>query len=502
MGKGTRYACSCSFLACMISILLGYDTGVMSGAMIFIKKDLHVSDTQIAVLAGILNVCALLGSLTAGRLSDWIGRRYTISAASAIFFSGSVLMSLAPNYPVLISGRCIAGVGVGYALMIAPVYAAEISSSPHRGFLTSLPELCISSGIFLGYVANWAFSKLPLRYGWRSMLGAAAPPSFLLIFAILVMPESPRWLAMNGRLGDAHKVLGRVSDSGEEAGRRLEAIKSALGIETGGDGEMVKVKEEMAAGKGVWKELLLRPSAAVRKILVAAVGINFLQHVTGVEAIVLYSPRIFEKSGVHDTNKKLLATMGVGLAKILFILVPIFLIDRVGRRLLLLVSLAGMALSLTCVGFGLTMVERTSDDKLPWAAALCVAGVVAFIATYSMGLGPITWVYTSEIFPLRLRAQGTSLCVAVNRLMNSTVSMTFISLYKAITIGGAFFLFAGMAVFAWFFFFLLFPETKGRSLEEMEELFGGRWFHCKDGRREEEEEEEEAEEMAHLKGCC
>ncbi|CAL9064635.1 unnamed protein product [Musa banksii] len=147
------YAFACAIIASIISILMGYDTGVMSGAMLFMKEDLNIQDEQVEVLAGIMNICALVGSLTAGRLSDWIGRRYTIVVASIIFFVGAVLMGLGLNYGMLFSGRCIAGVGVGYALMVAPVYSAEISSPSSRGFLTSLPEICISAGILLGYVS-------------------------------------------------------------------------------------------------------------------------------------------------------------------------------------------------------------------------------------------------------------------------------------------------------------------------------------------------------------
>ncbi|XP_048334706.2 probable polyol transporter 3 isoform X3 [Ziziphus jujuba] len=190
--KFNKYACACAIVASMISIIFGYDTGVMSGAMIFIKEDLKINDVQVEVLAGILNLCALIGSLTAGRTSDYIGRRYTIVLSSVIFLVGAILMGYGPNYAVLMAGRCIAGIGVGFALMIAPVYSAEISSPTSRGTLTSLPELCISFGILLGYVSNFGFGKLTLKLGWRMMLGIAALPSIALALCILKMPESPR----------------------------------------------------------------------------------------------------------------------------------------------------------------------------------------------------------------------------------------------------------------------------------------------------------------------
>ncbi|KAI6695384.1 hypothetical protein NL676_023094 [Syzygium grande] len=226
-----RYACACAIVASMISIIFGYDTGVMSGAMIFIKEDLKIKDTRVEILAGILNICALLGSLIAGRTSDYIGRRYTIVLAAIIFLLGSVIMGYGPSYAILMTGRCIAGIGVGFALMIAPVYSAEISSATHRGFLTSLPEIGISVGILLGYVSNYFFAKLTLKLGWRMMLGVAAIPSLALAFGILKMPESPRWLVLQGRLAEAKRVLLLVCNSEQEAETRFQDIKIAAGID-------------------------------------------------------------------------------------------------------------------------------------------------------------------------------------------------------------------------------------------------------------------------------
>lgn len=438
--------------------------------MLFIKEDLKINDVQIEVLAGILNICALVGSLAAGRTSDQIGRRYTIVLASIIFLVGSVLMGYGPTYAVLLAGRCIAGVGVGFALMIAPVYSAEISSPSSRGFLTSLPELCISLGILFGYVSNYFFGKLALKLGWRMMLGVAGLPSIALAFGILKMPESPRWLVLQGRLAEAKEILLRVSNSKEEAETRLRDIKLAAGIDENCNDDVLVDVPTNSRGKGVWKEILLRPTPAVRWILIAAVGIHFFEHATGIEAVVLYSPRIFKKAGVTRKDKLLLATVGVGITKTTFILVATLLLDRVGRRRLLLTSTGGIIVALTGLGFCLTIVEH-SKEELVWALGLSIASVYMFVAFFSIGLGPITWVYSSEIFPLRLRAQGMSIGVAVNRLMNATISMTFISIYKGITIGGTFFLFGGLAVLAWGFFYFLLPETKGRSLEEMEVLF-------------------------------
>ena len=445
----------------------------MSGAAIFIKDDFQLSDIKIEILVGILNLYSLIGSAAAGRTSDWIGRRYTMVVAAVIFFAGALLMGFATNYSFLMFGRFVAGVGVGYALMIAPVYTAEVSPASSRGFLTSFPEVFINAGILLGYVSNYGFSKIsnPTKMGWRYMLGIGAVPSVFLAVVVLFMPESPRWLVLQGRLGDAKKVLDKTSDSKEEALMRLADIKQAAGIPLECNDDVVVITKKATHGEGVWRELLLHPTPAVRHILICGIGIHFFQQASGIDAVVLYSPRIFEKAGITSSNEKLLATVAVGVVKTLFILVATFLLDRIGRRPLLLTSVAGMILSLTTLGMALTVIDHT-DRKVMWAVVLCISMVLMFVASFSIGMGPITWVYSSEIFPLKLRAQGTSMGVAVNRVTSGILSMTFLSLYKAITIGGAFFLFAAVASVAWIFFYTTLPETQGKTLEEMEGLFG------------------------------
>ncbi|PPS19125.1 hypothetical protein GOBAR_AA01435 [Gossypium barbadense] len=426
--KRNKFAFACSILASLASILLGYDIGVMSGAIIYIKDDLKISDVQVEILVGILNLYCLIGAYTAGRTSDWIGRRYTIIVAAAIFFVGALLMGFATNYAFLMVGRFVAGIGVGFALLIAPVYTAEVS------------PVFINIGLLLGYVSNYAFSKLRLDLGWRVMLGAGAIPSIFLAIGILTMPESPRWLIMQGRLGEAKTVLDKTSDTKEEARGRLSDIKAAAGIPEDCIDDFVQVQKQ-THGEGVWKELFLHPTPVVKHVLICTVGIHFFQQAIGLDSVVLYSPRIFEKAGITSSDHKLLATVAVGLSKTIFILVATFLLDK-------------------------------SDNKITWAIGLCITMVLSSVAVFSIGMGPIAWVYSTEIFPLRLRAQGASIGVAVNRVTSGVISMSFISLYEAITIGEAFFLYAGVALVAFFFFFTFLPETQGKTLEEMEGLFG------------------------------
>ncbi|KAJ4965293.1 hypothetical protein NE237_017142 [Protea cynaroides] len=467
--RRNKIAMASAILASLVSILLGYDNGVMSGAVIFIKEDLKISDTKLEIVAGIINVCSLFGCAAAGRTSDWIGRRYTIVFASLIFLVGALLMGLAPNYSWLMAGRIVAGVGVGYAMMIAPVYTAEISPAASRGFLTSFPEVFINFGVLLGYISNYAFAGLPLKLGWRVMLGAGAIPSVILACGIVIMPESPRWLVLKGRIGEARKVLSTICDSEEDTESRLADIKKTVGIPESSVGDIVEVPKRKK-GDAVWKDLLLHPTPAVRRVLIASVGIQFFQQASGIDSVVLYSPRIFQKAGLTKKSALLGATVAVGFSKTVCVLISTFYLDRVGRRPILLASVGGMIVSLIALATGLTIVDH-SDTKVTWAIVLCVGMTWLFVGSFSMGLGPIPWVYSSEIFPLKLRAQGVSIGVAVNRVTSGVVGMTFLSLYHAITIQGSFFMFAGITTIAGIFFYTFLPETHGKNLEDMEDLF-------------------------------
>jgi len=331
-------------------------------------------------------------------------------------------------------------------------------------------QVFINGGILIGYISNYAFSKMTLKLGWRMMLGVGAIPSVLLTVGVLAMPESPRWLVMRGRLREAAEVLNKTSDTKEEAELRLADIKQAAGIPESCNDDVVQVTKQ-SSGEGVWKELFLYPTPAIRHILIAALGIYCFQQASGVDAVVLYSPRIFEKAGMTDDTHKLLATVAVGFVKTTFILVATFMLDRVGRRPMLLSSVTGMVVSLLTLGIAFTVIDH-SESKPTWAIGLSIAMVLAFVATFSIGAGPITWVYSSEIFPLRLRAQGVAAGVVVNRITSGVVTMTFLSLTKAITVGGTFFLYGGIAATGWLFFYVALPETRGKTLEDMEDSFG------------------------------
>ncbi|CAH9098826.1 unnamed protein product [Cuscuta europaea] len=450
-----KFAFLSAVLASTNSILLGYDLGVMSGAVLFIKETFKLSSVEHELLVSLLNVSSLVGSLASGKTSDLIGRRYTIVLAAATFVIGALLMGLAPSYPYLLAGRVVAGVGVGYSLTIAPVYTSEQSPAMTRGFLSSLPEVFINVGILIGFVSNILLAGLPAGINWRLMLGLSGVPAIGIAVAVIRMPESPRWLVMKGRLSEAKMVLLRTSGSGEEADLRLEEITKAAAAEAGGG--------------GAWKELL-RPTPPVRRMLVTAIGINFFMQASGNDAVVYYTPLVFQSAGISSRKGQIGVTIVMGLAKTLFVLVSALFLDNFGRRPMLLLGTVGQAVCLLGLGLGSTFLLR-SHEKPVWAIALCVLAVCADVSFFSIGLGPVTWVYSAEIFPLRLRAQGSALAVSVNRLVSGAVSATFLSISRKITFGGTFFVLSGVMLLAALFFYLLLPETKGKSLEDMGALF-------------------------------
>lgn len=427
----------------------------MSGAIIFMQEDLQITEVQEEVFVGILSIISLLGSLAGGRTSDAIGRRWTMAFAAIVFQSGAAIMAVATNFQVLMVGRFLAGIGLGFGIMIAPVYIAEISPTVARGTFTSFPEIFINLGILLGYVSNYAFSGLPVHISWRVMLAVGILPSVFIGFALCIIPESPRWLVMKNRVDEARMVLLKTNENAREVEERLADIQQAAGLHSA----------EKYQEKAVWLELL-NPSPGVRRMLITGCGIQCFQQITGIDATVYYSPTIFRDAGMTSNTKLLAATVAVGFTKTLFILVAIFLIDKIGRKPLLYISTIGMTACLFCLGITLSLPFHNSAHIN--LAILFVCGNVAF---FSVGIGPICWVLSSEIFPLRLRAQASALGAVGSRVSSGVVAMSFLSVSHAITVGGTFLVFAAISAVSVVFVHKCCPETKGKSLEQIEMMF-------------------------------
>ncbi|KMZ64232.1 putative Sugar transporter [Zostera marina] len=445
-----KYVFACAIFASLNSVLLGYDVGVMSGAILFIKEDLEATEVQLEVLVGCLSIMSLLGSLAGGKISNIIGRKWTMVVAAMFFQFGSLVMALAPSFYVLITGRLMAGIGIGFGVMIVPVYIAEISPSNSRGSLTSFPEIFVNIGILLGYISNYVFSGLSLHIGWRVMLGASILPSIFFSLALFIIPESPRWLVLRNRTDEAKVVLSKLADTDAEVEQRVVEIEKAASFD-GGDNPKSNCCE------------FLNPSPALRRMLVTGIGIHFFQQITGIDATVYYSPTIFQDAGITHNKYLLAATIAVGFTKTIFILVSIFLVDRVGRKPLLYVSAIGMTFCLFSLSITLSLSR--------YYFKIAIASVCANMAFFSIGIGPVCWVLSSEIFPLRVRAQGMAVGVVVSRLCSGVVAMSFLSMSRIITVGGCFFVFGVASVLSIGFIYWFVPETKGKSLEEIDVMY-------------------------------
>ncbi|KAJ3692950.1 hypothetical protein LUZ60_012045 [Juncus effusus] len=459
--ESKRYVFACAVFASLNSVLLGYDVGVMSGCIIFIQKDLHITEVQQELLVGCLSFISLIGSLAAGRTSDAIGRKWTIALAALIFQVGAIIMTFAPSFSILMLGRLLAGIGIGFGIMIAPVYIAEISPAGSRGSLTSFPEIFINVGILLGYISNYTFSGLSEHINWRVMLAVGILPSVFLGFALVFIPESPRWLVMKNRVEEAGSVLVKITGSEKEAAEKLAEIQEVVSSTAGSD----------ESEKAIWLRIL-KPTKVVKQMLVTGLGIQFFQQITGIDATVYYSPKILSSAGIKSDNKLLAATVAVGFTKTAFILIAILLIDRVGRKPLLYVSTIGMTICLFCLAISLRLLDQNlvSQNVGIGVAILTVCGNVAF---FSVGLGPIAWVTSSEIFPLIVRAQAVALGTVANRVSSGVVAMSFLSLCDWLSVSGTFFMFGVLSTISVWFMYKFVPETKGRSLEQITELFGG-----------------------------
>ncbi|KAH6556754.1 hypothetical protein KP509_1Z158000 [Ceratopteris richardii] len=462
----------CVLLSTVSAMLMGYDIGIMSGAILFIQEEHHLSLFEEEVVVGSLNLFAAFGSLASGVITNFFGRRKALLVASTLFFVGAVVLAASVDFGLLLVGRLLTGLGVGFAMMIAPLYSAEISPASVRGFLVSFTEVFVNVGILLGYIIGFAFQFLSPAYNWRLMLGAGALPAILLAVGVLVvLPESPRWLVLQGRNEEARDVLRDVvcGKNEAEAQRRLEEIMLA-NEEEGGDGagcfssgcrSLRNRNEAKRMQKSDGQHWITSPLA---RMYVIAIGINFFQQATGIDALVYYSPVVFKQAGVHGKVGKLGATVGMGL------------LDFVGRKKLLYVSATGIIACLTTVAvtfviLGLNSAEGDSligvnEQKVPARSsvigeAVTIAAIVAYVAFFSVGFGPISYVLTSEIFPLRHRSTAVGVSVFVNRIVSGT----------GVTPAGTFGLFAGLTAMSLLFVWMMVPETKGRTLEEITHLF-------------------------------
>lgn len=432
-------------VAALGGLLFGYDTGVISGALLFIKDVFHLSPAMQGLVAAIALAGAVAGAMVGGSLSDRFGRRMVILVTALGFIAGALLSAMAPELLTLLAGRVVVGVAIGVASMVCPLYLAEIASAGQRGGVVSLNQLCITLGIVASYLVGYALSGV--ADGWRWMLGLGAVPGLVLALGMLAMPESPRWLAGHGRPQDAGAAL-----------QRLHPDQNV-------DGAVAELRSDLRReGKALPWAAMLAPR--MRRPLIVGMGLAMFQQITGINTVIYFAPQIFQAAGLSSNSASILATAGIGAVNVALTVVAIWLIDRVGRRPLLLWSLGGMAMALLALAGGFAF---GAQGSLGWLTALSLAGYVAFFA---VGLGPVFWLLISEIFPLALRGRAMSLAAVSNWGFNLVVTLTFLSLIAAFGPAGTFLLYAALTGIAILFTAAMVPETKGRTLEAIEADLG------------------------------
>ncbi|WP_320178509.1 sugar porter family MFS transporter [Roseovarius pacificus] len=446
------YLTGVCLVATLGGLLFGYDTAVISGAIGFLQKRFLLDPTGMGWAASCALVGCIAGVVMAGEVSDRLGRRRALMLAAVLFFVSAVGTAVPRTLAEFIVFRIIGGVGVGIASMTSPMYIAEIAPAHLRGRLVSVNQLAIVSGMLIVYFVNYYIAgqggeAWNTQTGWRWMFGSEALPALALLVLMFFVPETPRWLCMRGRHDAARTVLQRVSGSAH-AGAALQEIETTVRRES----------ESVTQ--------LLRPG--MRKVLVIGVTLAVLQQVTGINVFLYYAPEIFKKFG-QGSDAALLQTVAVGAANLLFTLVAIGTVDKVGRKPLLLIGAAGMGISLFAIGFG-AYLERIES----WALVF----ILGYIGSFALSIGPVVWVVLSEIFPTRIRGRAMAIATFFLWTANFAVSQTFPMmagnawLVNTFHGGFPFWIYGSLCVVTIVFVLVYIPETKGKTLEEIERMWG------------------------------
>jgi SP family sugar:H+ symporter-like MFS transporter len=423
-------------------MLFGYDTGVISGAILFIGEDLNTNAFLDGLIVSSLLLGAMAGAGTAGPLSDRLGRRNLIIMAAITFSIGAIGAALAPTVAVLVIFRVVLGLAVGAAALIVPLYLSEIAPTEIRGAISSLNQLMIVVGILVAYIVN---ALLASSGAWRLMLGLAVIPSVVLLIGMYFMPETPRWLVSRDRDEEARDVLRRTRDD-EAAERELREIKEVESDEEGGLSEL----------RSSW----------VRPALIVAIGLAVFQQIIGINTIIYYAPTTLTNVG-YSAASAIYANVGIGVLNVLMTLLAIRLIDRVGRKPLLLGGLVGMVLTLTVLGLSSLLLPQPTNPSDP-VAIITLVCLAVFIASFAATWGPTVWVMLPEVLPLKIRGSAMGAAIFLHWGANFIVSQTFPLLLATIGAGVTFLGYALIGVAAFVFVRSLVTETKGRSLEQIE----------------------------------
>ena len=428
-----------SSVAALGGLLFGFDTGVISGAIHFIKVEFYLNAYQEGFAVSSLMIACVIGALFAGPIADWTGRKKVLILCAVLFTISTILSALPRSFTELVIARFIGGMGVGMASVVSPMYIAEISPAKIRGRLVALNQLAIVVGILLSYFSNWLLVDTGIN-NWRYMLVAEILPAITFLMGLFFIPESPRWLTKEGLEKEALDVLNVVAGAANA------------------DHEFQEIKKSLAEKRTSLKELL-HPS--LRRVLIVGILFSLFAHITGIDTIIYYGPIIFLESG-FKTDSALLASVIIGITNLIFTFVGMAMVDKAGRRFLLLVGIAGMGISMTLVGFCMQSDMISAKWTLLW--------IMTYIASFAMSIGVVIWVYLSEIYPTRVRGQALSVATMVLWLGNVILTQLFPVMMERFG-GGTFYIFSFICLLAFIFTWTMVKETKGVSLEEIEEMW-------------------------------
>jgi sugar porter (SP) family MFS transporter len=433
-----------ALIAAIGGFLFGYDTGVIGGAMLFMQKDLGVkSHGQQQLVVAILLLGAIVGAVIAGWSADKFSRRRTKIVSGIVYVIGGLACAFSTTYWQILASRFWLGLAVGCASFVSPMYIAELVPPRIRGGVVSFNQLMITLGILAAYIVDWGFAGF--SNNWRWMFALAVVPGAALAIGMYFMPFSPRWLIDNGREDEAREVLENYRFEEDDVEGEIEEIKDVA-------------KEESSL-----RELL---GKGVRRMMIVGIALAVFQQIVGINTVIYYAPTILKFAGQQNTGA-LTQSVYIGCTNVFFTIVAILLLDKLGRRFFLIAGTATLTAAL--VGLGIFFQSTSLQHSAGWLSLVCL---LVYIMGFAVGLGPVFWLMISEIFPLQMRGPAMAVCTMFNWGFNFLISYTFLTLTDVLTKQGAFWLYAFFGVCAVVFFITVVPETKDRSLEEIQSDLG------------------------------
>ncbi len=457
------YTMRVALIVALGGFLMGFDASVISGVVTFIGPEFELSNIELGWAVASLTLTSTFAMMVSGPLSDRFGRRPVLRSAAVLFAISAVASAFAPDYVTLVAARMLGGFGVGAALIIAPMYIAELAPAAIRGRMVSFNQLNIVVGISVAYFSNYLILSLgqsdlawaqAMRLGdwnWRWMLGVEAIPAIFYFFALFMVPESPRWLVMHKQYEKALGIMSRVSGQAR-AESDLAEVRSSLDSEA---------SREQGSIRDLFKP-------AMRLVLIIGVSIAILQQITGINSVFFYAPMIFEQSGV-GTDASFMQAVLVGLVNIVFTVIAILSIDKFGRKPLLGFGLAGIAISMLVLAYGFDAATYTEAGELiEMNSTLILVGILGFVASFSLSLGPVMWVLFSELFPNKIRGIAISFVGLINSSVSFLVQLVFPWELENFGNSITFLIYGIFAIIGFVFVMRVLPETKGRTLEELE----------------------------------